>query len=99
MVNGGNLFQILMLNLCALDSNEELWNPPKPFWEQEVCGEQSRKINPPDNLPERYTLQSRRIMLKRDSSGNLTGFRALGGDFFEIENDSGEPMTIGKKNR
>lgn len=97
MVNGGNLFQILMLNLCALDSNEELWNPPKPFWEQEVCGEQSRKINPPDNLPERYTLQSRRIMLKRDSSGNLTGFRALGGDFFEIENDSGEPMTIWKE--
>lgn len=97
MVNGGNLFQILMLNLCALDRSEEPWNPPMPVWEQEVCKEQSREIGIPDNLPERYTLQSRRIMLKRDSTGNLTGFRAMGGDFFPIENDIGEPMTIWKE--
>lgn len=99
MVNGANLFQILMLNLCALNSSGEIWDLPKPVWEHEVCREQSRKIGIPDNLPERYTLQSRRIMLKKDIEGNLTGFRALGGDFFPIENDSGEPMTIWREKK
>lgn len=94
MVNGTNLFQILMLNLCALDRNEDLWEAPRPVWEQPVCEEQGREVGRPDNLPERYTLQSRRISLKRDADGNITGFRAMGGDFFSVENDLGEPMTI-----
>lgn len=98
MVNGENLFQILMMNLCAL-SNEGIWGLPKPIWEQPVCIEQGRKIGIPDNLPERYTIQSRRIMLKRNSDGYLTGFRALGGDFYPVENDIGEPMTIWKEKR
>ena len=99
MVNGKNLFQILMMNLCAFNCDGALWEAPKPAWEQEVCRDQSRKVGTPDNLPERYTLQSRRIMLKRDSNGNLTGFRALGGDFYPVENDSGEPMTIWKEKK
>lgn len=98
MVNGRNLFQILMLNLCVL-SNEGIWGTPNPTWEQSVCTEQGRKIGIPDNLPERYTIQSRRIMLKRDSNGNITGFRALGGDFYPVENDIGEPMTIWKEKK
>lgn len=99
MVNGDDLFRILMLNLCALDRNGDLWGEPRPVWEQAVCEEQGREIGTPDNLPERYTLLSRRVSLKRDSDGNITGFRAMGGDFFSVENDFGEPMTIWEQKR
>ncbi len=93
MVNGKNLFQILMLNLCPL-RGEEIWAPPKPAWEGGSRREQGCEIAPPDNLPELYTIQSRRIMLKRDSQGRITGFRALGGDFYTVEDDFNEPMTL-----
>ncbi len=96
MVNGENLFQILMLNLCPLNGND-LWKPPEPAWEQEVRREQGYDISPPDNLPELYTIQSRRILLKRDAEGYLTGFRALGGDFFSVEDAFNEPMTLWRK--
>lgn len=93
MVNGENLFQIFMLNLCPLNK-KELWGQPKPAWERDICREQGHEIAPPDNLPELYTIQSRRIMLKRDQKGDLTGFRALGGDFYTVEDDFNEPMTL-----
>lgn len=96
MVNGENLFQILMLNLCAQNTDMDLWGDPKPVWEQEIREEQGCKRNRFDNLPELYTIQSRRIMMKRGEDGNLTGFRALGGDFCPTEDDFNEPMTIWK---
>jgi len=96
MVNGTNLFETIMLNLCALNNGSELWGSPSPVWERELRTSQGFQISTPDNLPELYTIQSRRVMLKRDQEGNLTGFRALGGDFYPIE-DSVEPMTIWKR--
>lgn len=94
MVNGKNLFEILMLNLCPLKNGTELWNEPKPIWEQDIRLEQGVKISQPDNLPELYTIQSRRIMLLRDEKRNVTGFRAIGGDFYSVEDDFNEPMTL-----
>lgn len=96
MVNGENLFQVLMLNLCAQNTDKDLWEEPKPVWEQMVWTQQGCKKNAYDNLPELYTMQSRRIMLKRDEYGNLMGFRAMGGDFCPLEDDFNEPMTIWK---
>ncbi len=95
MVNGDNLFQMLMLNLCAQKADGELWEEPKPIWEQAVRTGQGCKISAFDNLPERYTIQSRRIMLKREE-GSVTGYRAIGGDFTSLEDDFDEPMTIWK---
>lgn len=97
MINGSHLFETLMLNLCPLREDKELWGSPKPTWEKEVCVLQSNQIAPPDNLPELYTMQSRRIMLKREE-GYVTGFRAMGGDFYSVEYDfnANEPMTLWK---
>lgn len=97
LVNGQNLFQILMLNLCALRNDGSLWEKPKPIWEQEQRGDQGHETGMPDNLPERYTIQSRRIRLMRDADGYITKFRAMGGDFFPMEKDYGEPMTLWKE--
>lgn len=96
MVNGENLFEILMLNLCARSTDGDLWGEPKPVWEQAVRMGQGCQRERFDNLPELYTIQSRRIMLKRNEEGNLTGFRAMGGDFCPLEDDFNEPMTIWK---
>lgn len=96
MVNGDNLFQMLMLNLCALRVDGELWEEAKPVWEQTLRTGQGCKISAFDNLPELYTIQSRRVTLKRDSEGRITGFRAIGGDFCPLEDDYDEPMTIWK---
>jgi len=97
MVNGDTLFHILMFNLCPL-KNDDIWGKPKPIWEQDVHIEQGREIAPPDNLPELYTIQSRRITLKREN-GFVTGFRAIGGDFYSTENDFNEPMTLWRQNK
>lgn len=93
MVGGDDLFKMLMLNLCPLDG-EELWEAPKPAWEKKVRVDQGYETSCADNLPELYTIQSRRIMLKRDAQGDITGFRALGGDFYPVEDDFSEPMTL-----
>lgn len=97
MVNGENLFQVLMLNLCAQKTDKGLWEEPKPVWEQPVRTEQGCKRDSIDNLPELYTIQSRRIALEKDKDGGVTGFRAIGGDFCSLEEDYfHEPMTIWK---
>lgn len=94
MVNGENLFQILMLNLCARNTDKDIWAEPKPVWEQAVRTQQGCEREEFDNLPELYTIQSRRIMLKSEEDGSITGFRAMGGDFCPVEDDFHEPMTI-----
>ncbi len=99
MVNGENLFQILMLNLCAYNTDKELWGEPKPVWDQAVRTEQGCERETFDNLPELYTMQSRRISLERDKNGRLTGFRAMGGDFCPLEDGFNEPMTIWKEKK
>lgn len=98
MAEGKNLFEILMLNLCPLNE-DALWGLPKPVWEKEPDVRQGCMRSAPDNLPERYTMQSRRVMLKRDGQGFVTGFRAIGGEFYSVEDDSGEPMTLWRERK
>lgn len=93
MANGENLFHTLMLNLCPLNG-DEIWGLPSPVWERNVRTDQAHEISRPDNLPESYTIQSRRLLLMRDPQGSITGFRALGGDFYPVDGDLGEPMTL-----
>ncbi len=99
MVNGENLFQVLMLNLCAYNTDKELWGESRPVWEQAVRTGQGCERETFDNLPELYTMQSRRISLEKDKNGRLTGFRAMGGDFCPLENGFSEPMTIWKEKK
>ena len=94
--DGETLFEQLMLNLTPLNPRNEAWGSPRPIWECEAGTLQSIEIPPPDNLPQLYTLQSRRIMLTADA-GTVSGFRALNGDHYPLEDDFNEPMTLWKK--
>lgn len=93
-VEGNNLFETLMLNLIPVDENGEVYGKENPIWEREKIPDGERvKIAFPDNLSELYTLQSRRLYLKRNAQ-SVTGYYLLGGDYFDKENAFIEPMTI-----
>ncbi|MBQ8037531.1 MAG: type I-E CRISPR-associated protein Cse1/CasA [Proteobacteria bacterium] len=92
---GNTLFETLMLNLILVKNGNELYGPEKPVWERPVKSDERTEIAYPDNLSELYTLQSRRLLLNK-SNANVTGFKLLGGDFFQKENALIEPMTIWK---
>lgn len=91
---GNDLFETLMLNLIMVRDNGEIYGAEKPIWEREKIPDGERKEIPlPDNLSELYTLQSRRLYLKR-TARSVTGYYLLGGDFFEKGNAFIEPMTF-----
>lgn len=93
-VSGDTLFETLMLNLVLLAEKHELQEEEKPVWECDRIADGERtEIRMPNNLSELYTLQSRRLYLKRKDN-QITGYYLLGGDFFEKENAFIEPMTI-----
>ena len=94
LARGNTLAETLLLNLVLLKDGQELWEPPRPYWEldQPRSGERT-EIPLPDNQATLLTLQSRRIFLHREE-GRVTGYRLLGGDFFERENSFCEQMTI-----
>ncbi len=97
--SGNNLFETLMLNLTLLQDGEKVWGNDVPVWElQEPHKEERKEIPIPDNLAELYTLQSRRLLLKREND-QVTGYYLLGGDFFSRENAFPEQMTIWRKNK
>lgn len=96
-VAGDNLFETLLLNLIMVNEREELFGKEAPVWERtEISDGERTKIPVPDNLSELYTLQSRRLYLKR-AGKKVTGYFLLGGDFFCRENAFIEPMTVWKK--
>lgn len=93
---GKNLFETLMLNLIMINEKGEIFGKEKPIWEQEkILDGERTEILLPDNLSELYTLQSRRLYLKRAENA-VIGYFLLGGDFFARENAFIEPMTVWK---
>lgn len=95
MAAGSNLFETLLLNLIFLkDGGNELWGEEEPIWEAErVKLDERTKITLPDNPSAILTLQSRRLLLKRQ--GDLViGYFLLGGDFIAKENAFVEQMTV-----
>lgn len=99
MADGDNLFETLLLNLVLLkvDTNER-WEMERPIWESnDVKPYKRRKITRPQNLSELYTIQSRRIKIKRDDNGKITGYVMTSGDFFSVENMFTEQMTLWRK--
>lgn len=92
-IKGNNLFETLMLNLVMINSGE-VQSEQKPAWENESVSKRERvEIAMPDNLAELYTLQSRRLILVRNND-RVTGYKLIGGDFFQKENAFFEPMTV-----
>lgn len=100
-VEEDTIYKTILINLCALNSNGEAWGEPRPTWEQEPRINAGIEIVPPDNLPELFTIQSRRLLIQRDNN-KILGFRSIGGDYYSTVNDLVEPMTLlkwdGKEN-
>lgn len=93
-VCGDNLFETLMLNFVTVQENEEPWLSAVPVWEHETVKSAERtEIAMPCDQAALLTLQSRRLLLKREN-GYVTGFWLLGGDFFARENAFSELMTV-----
>lgn len=91
---GDNLFQTLLLNMIVLkDGKDELWGEERPIWEQPVKVGERTAITMPDNPSELLTLQSRRLLLRREAD-SVIGYALLGGDFFPKENAFAEQMTV-----
>lgn len=93
---GNNIFETFMLNLTMLQDGTKLWESGKPIWEEEVIRSKERnEIEIPQNLAQLYTLQSRRLLLKRNNLG-VNEFYLLGGDFFAKADAQSEQMTVWK---
>lgn len=92
---GNNLHETLLLNLVLLkDGGDELWGKEIPLWEEDqVRAEERVEISMPDNPSGLLSLQSRRLLLKRQN-GAVTGYLLQGGDFFPKENAFFEQMTM-----
>ena len=91
---GNNLFETLMLNFTLRQSSQEPWESGKAAWELETPRSSERtSIVMPTSGEELFTLQSRRIYLKR-VDGVVVGFVIIGGDHFSKEDAFNEPMTM-----
>lgn len=90
---GNNLFETLLLNLVMIN-NGNVESNELPAWENDKISAVERvQLPPPKSLAELYTLQSRRVLLKRQS-GMVTGCMLYGGDCYNKENGFFEPMTV-----
>lgn len=95
---GDNFFETLLLNFVLFDSSDEIFEDgsinAQAYWERDTVADKERvNIAQPRAQKELLTLQSRRLKLQR-SGGVVTGFKLLGGDFFEKENALNEQMTM-----
>ena len=96
-IEGNNLFETLLLNFVLLDENNTTFKASKAVWELDEMRRKERvRIPLPDDPLALLTLQSRRILLKREN-GFVSGYLLLGGDFFDKENAFIEQMTTWRK--
>ena len=93
---GQNLFETLLLNFTLLADGSSLWDAQNlAIWERETAPwEERTPIGCPDNQAALLTLQSRRLLLHRNTDKAIDGLCLLGGDFFSKEAALTEQMTV-----
>lgn len=91
---GKNLFETIMLCSALLKQETFLYGSPAPLWESDHY----TRINSspygegrPDNIPELYTQQSRKVIL-HEENGRIDGMFAAAGDRYGTKNAFEEPM-------
>lgn len=91
---GKNLFETVMLCSVLLDQNERIYPKVSPAWEHESY----TRINAlpygetmPNNLPELYTQQARKVIIHRVEN-RVDGIYVAAGDRYGIVNSFIEPM-------
>lgn len=95
---GTNLFETVMLNSVLLKEGKTPYDCVRPAWEREpsvIVQDEPYADAAPQNLPELYTQQSRRIILKcRDD--RITNAYVIAGDRYGETDAFIEPMFIWK---
>jgi CRISPR system Cascade subunit CasA len=98
ILEGENLFETLMLNLVLANEKGRPFLPSEPTWEQQERREERINVSRPAGMAELLTIQSRRIKMMVDGD-EVTGYRLLGGDFFDTENALIEQMTLWRNDK
>jgi CRISPR system Cascade subunit CasA len=98
VLEGGNLFETLMLNFVLADDRGDAFPIGTPAWEEDVHRGERVLIMRPESMAELLTIQSRRISLIVNEN-RVMGYRLLGGDFFETDNAFIEQMTLWRKDK
>lgn len=98
---GTNLFETVMLNSVLLKKGKTPYDCVRPAWEREpsvIIQDEPYADAAPQNLPELYTQQSRRIILKcRDN--RITDAYVIAGDRYGETDAFIEPMFIWKPDK
>lgn len=99
---GNNFFETLMLNFVLVDTRGKVVGDNHPdayaYWEKPPCNKIENLMAQPAALKDLYTLQSRRILLKSDKPGYVTGYLLSMGDYFAPSMGLyHEPMTVWAK--
>ena len=98
---GTNLFETVMLNSVLLKKGKTPYDCVRPAWEREpsvIVQDEPYADAAPQNLPELYTQQSRRIILKcRDN--RITDAYVIAGDRYGETDAFIEPMFIWKPDK
>ena len=91
---GETLFETIWLNNVLLKDGSKLYAEPRPSWElpSANAGEYTQ-ISVPDNLAGLFTIQSRRILLKRKEN-QITEYAEFCGDLLDPQDAFAEPMTV-----
>ncbi|MDR1688964.1 MAG: type I-E CRISPR-associated protein Cse1/CasA [Clostridiales bacterium] len=91
---GSNFFETMMLNFILTNDEGERWKTGGAAWELDSPRTGERvEVALQFSQAALLTLQSRRVFLERKGKF-VTGFRLLGGDFFQKENAFTEQMTV-----
>ncbi|UNT95277.1 type I-E CRISPR-associated protein Cse1/CasA [Allobaculum mucilyticum] len=91
---GENLFETLMLNCILIRDGKEVYPPDHLSWEDSQTRWKERHHVPqPGNFGELMTFRSRLILLESDGDC-VTGYKLLGGEYFDRENCFAEPFTV-----
>ena len=96
---GINLFETVMLNSVLLKEGDRPYDCVRPVWEREpsvIVQDDPYADAAPQNLPELYTQQSRRIIL-RCKDDKVTDAYVIAGDRYAVPNAFIEPMFLWKK--
>lgn len=97
-IHGNNVFETLLLNFVLTDRDYEPFPTGNAVWElSETRVNERVEIPVPKSPVELLTLQSRRLLLKRDKD-SVTGYLLIGGDIIARENAFTEQMTAWRLN-
>ncbi len=94
---GANLFETLMLNLPLCQADDKLWKLNHPYWEMDSFGRSDVVTAPPDNPSLLLTYPYRRMNLKINEEGRVTGYELTGHHSFPTENYLIEPNGVLRK--